>query len=106
MPKSPRMTVQILTVLTALLDGAAADTELYGLDIAERAGLLPSTTYAILAKLRALGWVRDRWEGVDPQREHRPRRRYHALTPEGRGKAEEALKTAKRRLETLTSRLQ
>jgi DNA-binding PadR family transcriptional regulator len=86
------MTVQTQAVLRALLE--EPDVELYGLEIAERTGLLPGTTYPILLRLQQAGWVRDRWESIDPHDEHRPRRRYYRLTDDGALAAREALRKA------------
>jgi DNA-binding PadR family transcriptional regulator len=85
-----RMTVGVLAVLGALLD--RPDTELYGLEIVRASGLEPGTIYPILQRLRAAGWVSDRWE--DPEPAHtggRPPRRYYRLTTEGRARAVHAL---------------
>ncbi len=86
------MTVHTQAVLLTLL--ADPDTELYGLAIAERAGLLPGTTYPILARLRRAGWVHARWEDIDPHERRRPRRRYYRLTPDGAAAARHALARA------------
>lgn len=90
------MTVQTQIVLHALL--ADPNTELYGLEIAERTGLLPGTTYPILLRLQEAGWVVGRWEAIDPHDEHRPRRRYYHLTEDGAEAARAALSRASRRL--------
>jgi PadR family transcriptional regulator, regulatory protein PadR len=89
----PRMTVQMQVVLHALL--ADPDEDLYGLEIAERTGLLPGTTYPILVRLERVGWVRSRWEDIDPHDEQRPRRRYYQLTPNGTVSARDALARTK-----------
>jgi PadR family transcriptional regulator PadR len=90
------MTVQTQAVLHALL--ADPDTELYGLEIAERTSLLPGTTYPILLRLQEAGWVQDRWETIDPHGERRPRRRYYKLTKDGVEAARAALNKASVRL--------
>ncbi|MGH3573541.1 MAG: PadR family transcriptional regulator [Pseudonocardiaceae bacterium] len=85
-----RMTVGVLAVLGALLD--RPDTELYGLEIVRANGLEPGTIYPILQRLRAAGWVSDRWEdGELAHTEERPPRRYYRLTTEGRARAIHAL---------------
>ena len=97
-----RMTVGVLAVLGALLD--PPDTELYGLEIVRASELEPGTIYPILQRLRAVGWVRDRWE--DPEPAHnagRPPRRYYRLTIEGRARAVHALQHGRDR--TALSRL-
>lgn len=86
------MTVQTQAVLHAFLADPAI--ELYGLEIAERTSLMPGTTYPILVRLLAAGWITDRWENLDPHEEQRPRRRYYKLTDEGAFAAREALRSA------------
>lgn len=85
----PRMTLQTQVVLHALL--ADPDKELYGLEIADRTGLLPGTTYPILVRLEQAGWLKSRWEEIDPHDEQRPRRRYYRLTSDGAAFARQAL---------------
>jgi PadR family transcriptional regulator PadR len=85
-----RMTVGVLAVLGALLDGP--DTELSGLEIVRVRGLESGTIYPILQRLRGAGWVSDRWEDPAPAHtEGRPPRRYYRLTVEGRARAVQAL---------------
>lgn len=68
-----------LRILAAVRDGAR-----YGLDIVDRTGLPSGTVYPVLARLRRRGLLTSRWEdGGVAAREGRPRRKYHALTPEG-----------------------
>ncbi len=90
------MTVQTQAVLHALL--ADPNAELYGLEIAERTGLLPGTTYPILLRLQQAGWIDGRWEMIDPHDEQRPRRRYYKLTEDGAEAAKAALRNASVRL--------
>jgi DNA-binding PadR family transcriptional regulator len=97
------MTVQTQAVLQALL--ADPHAELYGLEIAERTGLLPGTTYPILVRLQQIGWVRDRWEIVDPHDEQRPRRRYYQLTDQGVVAARDALHRTRARASRTASHL-
>jgi PadR family transcriptional regulator len=75
------MTKKTRAVLSALL--AEPDKELYGLEIYERTGLMPGTTYPILLRLQTAGLVCSRWEDVDPANPRRPRRRYYQLTDLG-----------------------
>jgi PadR family transcriptional regulator, regulatory protein PadR len=85
-----RMTVGVLAVLGALLDGP--DTELYGLEIVRASGLEPGTIYPILQRLLGAGWVSDQWEDPEPAHtEDRPPRRYYRLTVKGRTRAVHAL---------------
>src|SRR5262245_33078416 len=79
--RSPRMTIPTQLVLQALL--AEPSRELYGVEIGQAAGLPSGTIHPILARLEAIGWLRSRWEDVDPRTEGRPARRYYHLTTEG-----------------------
>jgi PadR family transcriptional regulator PadR len=93
------MTTTVQLVLKALLqvwddDPSAA---LYGLEITERTGLLPGTTYPILQRLLGHGWLTDEWENLDPRKAARPRRRYYRLTEEGASAARKALQEASTR---------
>ncbi|WP_309117689.1 PadR family transcriptional regulator [Saccharothrix sp.] len=78
---APRMTQPTKAVLAALLADAAR--EQYGLELGAASGLPSGTVHPILARLEAVGWLRSRWEDVDPSATGRPRRRYYRLTPEG-----------------------
>lgn len=84
-----RMTVQTLMILRVLIDNASR--EMYGLEISTVAGLAPGTIHPILKRLEALGWIRSRWEDVDPAEAGRPRRRFYQLDPRGADHAQEAL---------------
>lgn len=70
-----------LAVLTAL--SAEPDKTLYGLEIYDRTGLLPGTTYPILLRSEHAGWVRSYWSEGDPADPRRPRRRYYQITDLG-----------------------
>jgi len=91
---APRMTVQTLLVLQALLHDPGK--ELYGLEISEETGLLPGTAYPILLRLEREGWVTSRWEDIDPHAEKRPARRYYSLTASGAAQASAACASARR----------
>jgi PadR family transcriptional regulator PadR len=91
---SPRMTVQTLLVLQAMLRHPAR--ELYGLELSEETGLLPGTAYPILMRLERDGWVSSRWEDIDPRAEKRPKRRYYRLSAEGAVRASAAVAGARR----------
>lgn len=85
--------VGTVTVLDAIERRAC-----YGLDIAQRTGLLPGTVYTTLRRLERRGLVEGDWEDPDVAAEgRRPRRRYYTLTPDGRV----ALQSARERLEAL-----
>ena len=88
------MTIPTQRVLRALLDDL--DTERYGYELGELAGLRTGTVHPILARLEGLGWLQSRWEDIDPQTEGRPARRYYRLTAEGAQAAQAALARAYR----------
>ncbi len=77
----PRLTSSVLKVMAALLADPTA--EHYGLRLMQQTGLPSGTLYPILVRLERAGWVRSRWEQVDPAAEGRPTRRYYRLTAEG-----------------------
>jgi PadR family transcriptional regulator, regulatory protein PadR len=91
---APRLTVQVLLVLQALL--REPGRELYGLELSDETGLLPGTAYPILMRLEDEGWVTSRWEDVDPRAEKRPARRYYRLTAGGAAQASAAVAGARR----------
>lgn len=88
------MTIPTQLVLRVLMDGSAED--LYGLQIAETAGLSTGTVHPILARLEGLGWLESRWEDIDPSAEGRPARRYYRLTEAGSEQARNSLARAYR----------
>src|SRR5690348_8111651 len=90
----PRMTMQTLLILQALLHDPAR--ELYGLELAQETGLLPGTAYPILLRLETHGWITSRWEDIDPHAEKRPARRYYRLTASGAAQASAAFAAARR----------
>ena len=73
------MTLPTQLVLRSLMEDPTR--ELYGLEICAAAGLPSGTIHPILARLEKAGWLRSRWEEVDPTEEGRPRRRYYSLEP-------------------------
>ena len=70
-----------LAVLTAL--SVEPDKALYGLEIYDRTGLLPGTTYPILIRSENAGWVRAYWSDGDPADPQQPKRRYYQITDLG-----------------------
>lgn len=74
-------------VLTVLMTGAPS---LSGYPVMRLAQTGAGTVYILLARLERLGWVSSEWE-VLPFGEDRPRRRFYALTPEGRERVTELL---------------
>jgi PadR family transcriptional regulator, regulatory protein PadR len=85
----PRMTLQTLAVLQAML--ASPTSSHYGLELAGAVGFPTGTVYPILARLENAGWVSSTWENADPSEEGRPRRRLYTLTGSGAQAARAAL---------------
>ena len=88
------MTIPTQLVLQALLADPTA--ELYGVEIGTVAGLPSGTVHPILARLEGLGWLKSRWEDINPRVAGRPARRYYRLTATGAESAEAALAKAYR----------
>jgi PadR family transcriptional regulator PadR len=92
----PRMTLQTLDVLSAMLDDPYQ--EWYGLELAKASELKTGTIYPALARLEQAGWVSSYWEDVDPSVVGRPKRRLYRLTGEGVDAARVAVDEQLRRL--------
>jgi DNA-binding PadR family transcriptional regulator len=75
------MTLPTQLVLRAMISDPSR--EMYGLEIGKAAQLASGTIHPILARLEGWGWLRSRWEDLDPHDAGRPRRRYYRLTPDG-----------------------
>ena len=81
-----RMTHAVAAILGALSRGHR-----YGFDIMDATGLPSGTVYPALRRLERRRLVSARWEAdVDPSVEGRPRRRFYALTTDGRARLQEA----------------
>lgn len=77
---------------------AIADGHHFGFDIIDRTRLASGTVYPALAVLARRGLVDSRWEDDARARsERRPRRKYYAVTAEGR----ETLRASLRRLDEM-----
>jgi len=79
--KPIRVSLVVLDLLAAI-DRAAPDDPPWGLRLCEETGYGSGTVYPALDKLLRAGWIADRWE--EPQPSDRPRRRFYALTEDGR----------------------
>lgn len=90
----PRMTLQTLAVLQAMLETPAEPR--YGLEIADAVRFPTGTIYPILARLEQAGWVESEWENVSPAVAGRPRRRLYTLTGSGAVAARRALADGRR----------
>jgi PadR family transcriptional regulator, regulatory protein PadR len=95
-----RMTLPTLLVLLVLLEDPAR--ELYGLEICAAAGLPSGTIHPILARLERVGWLRSRWEEVDPVEQGRPRRRYYQIDPNSVAVVQAALHRARTVTQAMT----
>lgn len=96
MGNDPRITLQTLAILRALLIRPLKPR--YGLEIAREAGLPGGTLYPALARLEQAGWVTSYWEDIDEAVEGRRRRRYYRLSAEGIVKAQRAVEVTAQRL--------
>lgn len=76
--------------------------EMYGLEICAAAGLPSGTIHPILARLEKVGWLRSRWEKVDPSEQGRPRRRYYSLDPNSVALVQAALRRVEASTQALT----
>ncbi|MCD1573039.1 PadR family transcriptional regulator [Agromyces mediolanus] len=81
MKQIERVTPPTLDVLEVLLGADAV----WGLLVIKESGRNPGTVYPILDRLERLGWATSEW-GDEPERSG-PRRKYYALTAEGRDAA-------------------
>jgi PadR family transcriptional regulator, regulatory protein PadR len=88
-----RMTLATQMVLCELI--ADPTREMYGLELSAAAGLPSGTIHPILARLEKVGWLRSRWENVDPSEKGRPRRRYYSLNPNSIAPVQAALHRTK-----------
>ena len=86
---SPRLTVQTIELLSAMLDDPYR--EWYGLALSTTCGLKTGTIYPALARLEHAGWIKSSWEEVDPSAVGRPKRRLYRLTGEGADSARTAI---------------
>src|SRR5438128_2609952 len=99
----PRMTLQTIEVLGAMLDDTYR--EWYGLELSNASGLKTGTIYPALVRLEQAGWVSSYWEDVDPSVVGRPRRRLYRLTGEGADAARSVVDEQLQRLQRAGSRL-
>jgi DNA-binding PadR family transcriptional regulator len=89
MASMPRITTQLLSVLSVMLSDP--DAEWYGFDLCKKSSLKPGTIYPILDRLLTAGWLERRWEEIDPTAEGRPKRRLYRLTGMGASAARVSL---------------
>jgi DNA-binding PadR family transcriptional regulator len=77
---------------TAAILRAITQERNYGLDIIAATGLPSGTVYVTLGRLQKRGFVSTAWEeDAIAEADGRPRRRYYALTRDGRDALDQAL---------------
>lgn len=54
-----------------------------GTDISRATLVASGTIYPLLARLEREGWVKSKWEKIDPVKEGRPRRHLYKITQKG-----------------------
>lgn len=79
-----------MKVLSAFCEDPKA--EMSGREIGRKVNLPSGTVYPILLRLQDAGWLKSRWEDVDPKEAGRPRRRFYTITGLGYQKTQDALK--------------
>lgn len=73
------------------------DREWYGFEVRQAADVASGVLYPLLDRMRAVGWLDDRWEEeLDPRAVRGPRRRYLRVTPVGRAALAAMLEQASR----------
>jgi PadR family transcriptional regulator, regulatory protein PadR len=87
--QEPRITHQSLKVLRVFLDDG--NREFAGADLFGATRLASGTLYPILLRLEAAGWLKSRWENVEPSEVARPKRRLYRITAMGVRRAEALL---------------
>lgn len=89
MTNEPRLTHATLKVLTAILESRGS--EMSGSQVANATGLASGSLYPILLRFERIGWLKSRWEKIDPSIEGRPRRRLYKITAVGVSRTRAAL---------------
>ena len=88
-PKEPRLSLQGLKVLQIFC--ASPSESISGADIRKAIGLSSGTLYPILLRFEEAGWLKSKWEDVDPSEAGRPRKRLYRISGCGLTKASEVL---------------
>lgn len=76
-----RVTTPLLLVADLITGDSAAEHYAYG--VAKATGLQAGTVQPILSRFEKAGWLKPRWEDIDPHVEGRRPRRLYKLTGEG-----------------------
>jgi DNA-binding PadR family transcriptional regulator len=90
--------IQTRLVFQAFLDAPGDET--YGFELTRATGLPSGTVYPILRRLEDQGYISGRWAEIETDTQRR-RRRYYALTGEGRRAAHAATAEHRQGLRTL-----
>lgn len=85
----PRLSLQGIRVLQLFVSNGAS--ELSGVDVRKSIGLASGTLYPILMRFEQAGWLKSRWEDIDPSEAGRPRKRLYKITAAGQRKESELL---------------
>lgn len=90
MPKpKPKLTHATLKVLGVFM--SANSQERSGAEIASITHLASGTLYPILLRCEEAGWLKSRWEEIDPREVGRPRRRLYRITAVGAAQTRAAI---------------
>ena len=81
MSENPRLTHATLKVLACMM--ARGQSEISGSEVAVVTKLASGSLYPILLRLERAGWLKSRWEKIDPKQSGRPRRRLYKITATG-----------------------
>lgn len=87
--REPRLSLQGLKVLQVFC--ASPSENISGTDIRKAIGLSSGTLYPILLRFEEAGWLRSKWENVDPSEAGRPRKRLYRISSSGLARASEVL---------------
>lgn len=87
--KEPRLSLPGLKVLQAF--ATSPSESLAGTDIRKATSLSSGTLYPILLRFEECGWLKSKWENVDPSEAGRPRKRLYRISGSGLAKASEVL---------------
>ena len=87
--KDPRISLQSMRVLSAIME--KHPTPVSGSEIAALTALASGTLYPILMRFEQAGWLRSKWENVEPSEVGRPRKRIYTFSASGVRKAREVL---------------
>jgi PadR family transcriptional regulator PadR len=88
MKRKLRLSYETLQVLGAAV---VADNDVTGADLMRATGLRSGTVYPIMMRLKAVGWLKSKWEDGEPSDLGRPRMRLYRVLAAGRKAHADAL---------------